>query len=68
MLVLGRKEGEIIVIDPDGRRIEIMVVRGHGNSKTVRIGVTAPGLVVHRGEVWDQILKERKKQTDGEST
>lgn len=46
MLVLSRDPGDEIVID-GGIRIQIVSVRG----RTVRLGITCPGLAVARGEV-----------------
>lgn len=46
MLVLARETGETILIE-GGIRIAVVSVRG----RTVRLGITCPGLAVWRGEI-----------------
>ncbi len=70
MLILSRKRDEKIVILREGRspteRSEgdpkplatVMIADIRGNK--VRLGITAPGLIVHREEVWQAKLKEIK--------
>jgi len=56
MLILGRKEGEKIVIGDD---ITVTVTKIKGNQ--VQIGITAPKHIpVHREEVYERILAERE--------
>ena len=51
MLILTRKEGELIAI---GNDILVKVIAVHGGQ--VRIGISAPHDVeVHREEVWQRI-------------
>ena len=50
MLILTRKTSEKITI---GEGITIMVVEIRG--KVVRLGIEAPGMEVHRQEVYDAI-------------
>ena len=51
MLILTRKEGELIAI---GNDILVKVIAVHGGQ--VRIGISAPRDVeVHREEVWQRI-------------
>lgn len=57
MLILGRKEGESIII---GDNIEIMLLSIH--EYQVRIGITAPReMPVHRLEIWKKIQQENLK-------
>jgi carbon storage regulator len=59
MLVLSRKKDEKIKISDN---IEIQVIEIRGDK--VRLGITAPNDVsVHRLEVYEAILKDKKKQT-----
>lgn len=60
MLVLSRRLDEEIVIEiPGCEPVVVAVVRLGGGS--VRLGVSAPVEVgIHRGEVFDRILEERK--------
>ncbi len=54
MLVLSRKEGELIVIGADVT-IEVVEIRGD----KVRLGIKAPRAVpVHRQEVYEAIQRE----------
>ena len=54
MLVLSRKEGEVIRIGDD-IKIEVTSIRGD----KVRIGIYAPtNVAVHRQEVYDQVQAE----------
>ncbi len=52
-LVLSRLIDEIIMI---GDNIEVQVVAIRGDK--VRLGITAPGIAVHRKEIYDQIQRE----------
>ena len=68
MLVLMRKIDEVIVI---GDEIRVMVVGVKAADGTtlhgckVRLGVMAPrSLSVHRKEIYDEILAERKRAID----
>ena len=57
MLVLTRKENEVIRINDD---IDVRVVEIRGDK--VRLGIEAPKEVsVHRLEIWDAIKKEERK-------
>lgn len=57
MLVLGRKEGEEVVIDVDGTLIVITVIES-GNGKT-KLGIEAPKRYnVDRKEVYEKRNKE----------
>ncbi|MGH2319183.1 carbon storage regulator CsrA [Planococcus sp. SE5232] len=59
MLVLGRKEGETIIINDD---IEITVTSIEGDM--VRLGINAPKQVtIHRKEVYLEIQEENKQAT-----
>ena len=60
MLVLSRKADEEIIIElPGVEPVVVTVVRIAGG--TVRLGVSAPQEVgIHRGEVFERILEERK--------
>lgn len=56
MLVLSRKEGEVIMIG-DTIRVTVQSIRGD----KVRIGITAPTrLAVHREEVYNQVMAEQE--------
>ncbi|MCC6402852.1 MAG: carbon storage regulator CsrA [Fimbriimonadaceae bacterium] len=62
MLVLTRKVNQSIIIDGD---VEVVVLEVRGEQ--VRLGIRAPqDVVVHRKEVYDQILAENQSasQTD----
>lgn len=64
MLVLSRKENEIIRIGDD---IEIVVVDIRGDK--VRLGVNAPQSVsVHRQEVYDRIHNPQSETQVGDSS
>jgi len=55
MLVLSRKQSEVILIGDD---VTITLVEIRGD--TVRLGIEAPKEVpVHRREVWDAIRREQ---------
>lgn len=55
MLVFSRRKGEQIVVSVDGTTILIQVVETRGSQ--VRVGITAPPeVVVHRQEVWRDLL------------
>ena len=57
MLVLTRKAGQSITIG-DAVRVVIMAVDDENH---VKIGIEAPrSLPVHRAEVYDEILRQRK--------
>lgn len=57
MLILTRKKSEIIVIDVNGVKVEVMLVQPKRDK--ARIGVKAPSFVtVNRKEVQDEIDKE----------
>lgn len=60
MLILGRREGERVVIDANGQRIVVEVCRIGGDA--VRIGFTADKSVVriNREEVLERKEDERK--------
>jgi carbon storage regulator len=61
MLMLSRKPGERIFI---GDNIIVSIERLHGMQ--VRVGIEAPKeLTVHREEVWRDIKKREKEQTNG---
>lgn len=66
MLVLSRKSGESILINPGTKseaRIEIVEIRGD----KVRLGITVDkSIPVHREEVWAQIQGKRKEGTQQE--
>ena len=54
MLVLSRRNGQVVMIDDD-IRITVLGIKGN----TVRLGIDAPKDVpVHRKEIWDKIQKE----------
>ena len=60
MLVLSRRQDEVIVIGEGPDRIEIMVIEIRGDK--TRIGIHAPRHVpVHRLEVFNAIQRERKE-------
>ena len=57
MLVLGRREGESIVIGDD---VEVFVVSAEKGQ--VRLGIVAPkDVAVHRREVWEKIKAELRE-------
>ena len=59
MLVLSRQRGESIMIGDDVE-VTIVEVRGHN----VRLGIAAPAdIPVHRKEVYDRIKRERRDQS-----
>lgn len=65
MLILSRKEGDVIRINDD---ISIVVVDIQGDK--VRLGINAPSSIpVHRGEVYDAIklLQANPSLAGGES-
>lgn len=56
MLVLSRKENEVVVID--GGTIEVVVIEIRGDR--VRLGFKAPRETsIHRKEVWQEINRGR---------
>jgi carbon storage regulator len=58
MLVLSRKDGEIIKIGDD---ITIHVLKQYG--KEVHIGINAPKIIpVYRGEIYRKMKAEREKE------
>ncbi|NLD14493.1 MAG: carbon storage regulator CsrA [Gammaproteobacteria bacterium] len=58
MLILGRREGESIVI---GNNIHVTVTQVIG--KTVRIGIAAPpDIPVHRREIYHRIKRDEEQQ------
>lgn len=59
MLVLSRKRSERIMI---GRDVVITVVDIMGDE--VRIGIDAPGIPVHREEVFLQVMRENPPGDD----
>lgn len=64
MLVLSRKNGEVIKIGED---IEITVLSSKGDQ--VKIGISAPkNIEVYRKEVYEQILTENQQATTDIST
>lgn len=64
MLVLSRKRSERIVI---GENVVITLVASRDGR--ARIGIEAPTDVsIHRGEVYDRIVKERRAEGDAEGT
>lgn len=57
MLILGRKEGDSIIIDGNIRIVVVSCERGG-----VRIGIDAPDSIkILRGEIADQVTNENKK-------
>lgn len=57
MLVLTRKEGEVVMIGDD---VRIVVARVFGDK--VRLGFEAPPLVpIHRKEYYDEIKREAEE-------
>ena len=61
VLILTREKNEIIRIGDD-IIVEVIEIRG----KKVRLGIDAPITTsVHRGEVFDAILREKKKEDEG---
>lgn len=60
MLVLTRKVHQSIVIG-DGVEVVVLEVRG----EQVRLGIKAPkDVVVHRKEIYDQIMEENRSAAD----
>ncbi len=60
MLVLSRKEQEVLVIDE-----HIRVVVLHASSRGVRLGIEAPSHVsIHRGEVRERIEAEQQQHAN----
>ena len=58
MLVLSRREDEVIVIGDNEIRIMLVEIRG----EKIRIGIECPpGISVHREEIYNIIKKEGKK-------
>jgi carbon storage regulator CsrA len=59
MLTLKRKAGETIVLTTEhGERITVLVERA---GATVSLSITAPQtVVIHRGEIQEQIDRDRK--------
>jgi carbon storage regulator len=63
MLVLTRSVDQDILIDPDGLNIRITLVAMKGDR--ARIGIDCPrSIPVHRYEVWDAILRERRRDAE----
>ena len=64
MLVLSRQRDErIVILLPDGRMIEIIVVDIRGEK--VRLGIDAPkDITVHRKEVYEAIKREKMAHGD----
>lgn len=61
MLVLTRKNGEVIKIGED---IEITVIASKGDQ--VKIGISAPkDIEIFRKEVYEQIIQENKQASAG---
>lgn len=57
MLILGRREGDSIIIDGGIRIVIVSCDRG-----SVRIGIDAPGNVkILRGEIADQVKSENER-------
>lgn len=57
MLILGRREGDTIIIDGGIRIVIVSCDRGG-----VRIGIDAPGTVkILRGEIADQVKSENER-------
>ena len=58
MLVLMRKKNEeIVIVTPDGVEIVVLVVDQRGDK--TRLGVEAPrAFQVHRAEVWETIKRQ----------
>lgn len=57
MLILTRRQGEVITIGADVT-VQVLAVKGG----QVRIGITAPKTVaVHREEVYDRIKREQRQ-------
>ncbi len=55
MLILTRRSGETLMI---GDNVSVTVLGVKGNQ--VRLGINAPrDILVHRREIYDQILKEQ---------
>ena len=57
MLVLSRKEGQVIIVGQDIRITVVRVARPNGQDPLVKIGIEAPPSVrVDRSEVRERIL------------
>lgn len=60
MLILSRRPGETLCI---GDEITVTVL-GYTKNNQIRIGVNAPkSTPVHREEIYQKILKEKKEET-----
>jgi carbon storage regulator len=60
MLVLTRKMGETIIIDNNGKQIEIVVLENRKGQ--VRLGISAPrDIEVHRYEIWEKLQAQKNK-------
>ena len=61
MLILGRREQEVITIGDD---VKVVIVRIEGDY--VKVGIQAPKNVeVHRLEVYSKIQKDKELKTKG---
>lgn len=61
MLVLSRRLDEEVVIEVPGLAVPLVIAVVRLNGGAVRLGIDAPReVLVHRGEVFDRILEERK--------
>lgn len=61
MLVVGRKQGESVMI---GDNIEVTIDNVRGSY--IRIGIKAPkNILVHRKEVYEAIQKEKAEAQNG---
>lgn len=61
MLILTRKEGEVIMIG-DSVEVKILAVSRNGQ---VKIGIAAPPEIeVHRREIYERIQREREAGDD----
>ena len=68
MLVLTRSKNEQIRIGDDVV-ITVVEIRTWGGTTRVRLGIEAPRDVpVHRGEVYDIIAEQTRRQSAGEPT
>ena len=69
MLVLSRMRDELIGLQTSDGFITIRVVdfkQGY-KGRRVKLGIDAPqSVVVHRGEVWQQIAERREERGDGD--